>query len=175
MEIATSQNEIQTNTAPYQFISQHGGTISSNKRAFSGSWLIDPGPCYARCQPLGNIPMDSYVDVPDGGTAMLPAQIVFKIITKAHKYADCSVGIHTNVDKYFTHKKSRIGYEISVHGHRVRGLEGRRFGRRVETEDPTKLKEIKNVTENTKDWIDKEWADGDIIKLVFTNPTLKWF
>ena len=28
---------------------------------------------------------------------------------------------------------------------------------------------------NAKDWLDKEWADGDIIMLVFTNPILKWF
>ena len=75
--------------------------------------------------------------------------------------------------------KSRIGYEVSVHGHRVSSPKSSKQWhpewQRRRSEKSTNVKETKNTTENAKDWMDKEWADGDVIKLVFTNPFLKWF
>ena len=178
MESTSSQNKSEAPVMAYTFVSSHAADISSDKKEFSGACLCDPGPSFARCQPIENNPIitDSARHVHSSigvlrDTRVIPAfpsKIIFKIVTKAKYYADCSLGIHTDVDDFFSYRKRRIGYEVSVHGHRVseyykyRGIS-------------SNVKEIKNADENAKDWMDKRWADGDIIMLVFTNPMLKWF
>ena len=162
----------------YTFVSSHAADISSDKKEFSGACLCDPGPSFARCQPIENNPIisdsDRHVQRSIGvlrdtrAISAIPAKIIFKIVTKANYYADCSLGIHTDVDEFFSYRKRRIGFEVSVHGHRVSECYKYRW-------ISPNVKEIKNADENAKDWLGKEWADGDIIMLVFTNPMLKWF
>ena len=60
--------------------------------------------------------------------------------------------------------------EISVHGHRVRERHGRRISERVDNVEQTK-----NSDESDKAWVGKEWADGDIIRLIFANSILTWY
>ena len=177
MESNTSQNKSETTEVAYTFIASHSASISSNKKEFSGAWMCDPGPSFARCQSIENNPIIIDKDCPIRASPIIPATVIFKIVWNSEYYSDCSLGIHTNVEKFFhiggRLSKSRIGHEVSVHGHRVSspiGLSGRR-----RSEKSTNVKETKNATENAKDWMDKEWADGDVIKLVFTNPFLKWF
>ena len=166
----------------YEFDTSHAATISSDKKEFSGAEDCDTGPSYARCQPIENNPIIFEDDGISSTLSNLPAMIIFKIVTKAYRYAECSVGIHSNVDHFYefltwkntgqfiTRYKSRVGYEVSVHGHRVFDKYQRR------TEDiSSNVTETKNESEDAKDWIDKEWADGDVIKLVFDNPKLTWW
>ena len=132
--------------------------------------MCDPGPSFTRTQPIENNPIIIEDDEICSSFPNFPATIIFKIVTMADWYAECSLGIHTNIDRFFTRHKSRIGYEVSVHGHRIREKYQRR-GSIISTD----IKETKNASENSKDWIDKQWADGDIIKLVFDNPKLTWW
>ena len=156
-------------TTPYYFVSKHmEGCCRGNKRQFSGSWLCDPGPSFARCQPIQNMPIIDGDWLANGSTVVTEA-IIFKIMTKANKYAECSVGIHTNVDQYFDHNKSRIGYEISVHGHRVIvAKEGCKERRKSYLPRESNLPEVRYRSENAKDRSDKEWVDGDVIKLAYS-------
>ena len=153
-----------------------GGCGGNNKRQFSGSWLCDPGPSFARCQPIENMPIIDGNWLANGSTVVTEA-IIFKIMTKANKYAECSVGIHTNVDQYFDRNKSRIGYEISVHGHRVIvEKEGCKEWRTSDWPEESNLQEVKYRSENAKDWLDKEWVDGDVIKLAYcSDGKLIWW
>ena len=152
------------------------GCCRGNKRQFSGSWLCDPGPSFARCQPIENMPIID-VDWSTNASTVITEEINFKIITKANIYAECSVGIHTNVDQYFDRNKNRIGYEVSVHGHRVsvKEYDGKEWRKSCWPEE-SNLQEVKNTSENAKDWLDKEWADGDVIKLAYSSDgRLKWW
>ena len=165
--ISRNENE----TTPYYFVSKHmeGCCRGKNKRQFSGSWFCDPGPSFARCQPIKNMPSID-VDWSTNASTVIAEEIIFKIITMAYREADCSVGIHTNVDQYFDRNKSRIGYEISVHGHRINVKEnGCKEWRESRWPEESNLQEVKYRSENAKDWLDKEWADGDVIKLAYSS------
>ena len=179
MESTAPQNESESPVMAYHFVSNHAGGISNDKKQFSGHFgFVDPGPSFARCQPVENNPIvidkDGQVKTPSA----IAASIIFKIVENSDYYASCSLGIHTNVEQFFVSRgrlsKSRIGYEVSVHGHRVVSPISKWQHRRCEYIS-TNVKEIKNTAVNAKDWMDKEWAEGDVIKLVFTNPFLKWF
>ena len=173
MESNTSQSESETPIMAYHFVSNHA-TFSKGKKEFQGAGFINgAGPSLARCQPIENntivIDKDGQVRAPSA----LPATIIFKMVKISDYYASCSLGIHTNVKQFFTRGRSRNGYEVSVHGHRVSSPRGGRGYR--ESEISKNVKQTKNASENAKDWMDKEWTCGDVIKLQFTNPFLRWF
>ena len=180
MESKTSQNKSETTEVAYTFIASHSASISSNKKEFSGAWMCDPGPSFARCQSIENNPIIIDKDCPIRASPIIPATVIFKIVWNSEYYSDCSLGIHTNVEKFFhiggRLSKSRIGHEVSVHGHRVFGPKSsNQEWRHRLSRKSTNVKEMKNTAESAKDWMDKEWADGDVIKLVLTNPFLNWF
>ena len=173
MESTTSQSESETPIMAYHFVSSHA-TFSKGKKEFAGAGFINgAGPSLARCQPIDNntivIDKDGQVRAPSA----VPATIIFKIKNISDFYASCSLGIHTNVKQFFTRGRSRNGYEVSLHGHRISSPRGQRGFR--ESEISQNVKETKNTAENAKDWLNKEWTCGDVIKLQFTNPFLKWF
>ena len=190
MESSISYDEGENTSGGYRFVASSGAHfMDEEERDFCGAGFIDPGPSFARCQPIENSFIISSGETPVSDVSELPSQIIFKIVSKSYAlgHDDCTVGIHTNVNHrcFFDRWKNRIGHEISVHGHRVCDMEIKKikkkngtillpYGRRI-SKIVSDVKETKNTNENEKDWVDKEWANGDIIKLVFTNPILKWY
>ena len=101
MESTVSQNESETPVMAYYFVSSHAAGISNDKKQFSGAGFCDPGPSFARCQPIENNPVviDKHGQV--RAPSAIPATIIFKIVENSDYYASCSLGIHTNVEHFF--------------------------------------------------------------------------
>ena len=85
----------------------------------------------------------------------------------ASYYANCSVGIHSEVDRFFDlpMRKSRVGFELSVHGHYK--CQNRCLSTRNK----------KKIDSDNLDSEPLEWADGDLIRLYFDALTkkLQWW
>ena len=179
MESSIPQGKIKQSPTVYHFVSTHAASIrDKEKREFSGAGFCDPGPSFARCEPIENSLIVNGGGVQVSELPEVPSQIIFKIETMADAWASCTVGLHTNVNDecFFDRKKNRIGHEVSVHGHRVREMHG---GRRSEVVD--NIQQAKNREESEirrvgiERCVGEEWADGDIIKLIFANPILSWY
>ena len=142
------------NTSLHRFILEHSAGIYNDSRHFSGAWMTDPGPSYARCSPI-------QFTKKDNGEIVSNSTFLVRVISMASYYAHCSVGIHTEVDRFFEQrKKKRVGFELSVHGHYVKFRQNCRLSTR-ENLDAEPL----------------EWADGDMIKLYFDalNKKIQWW
>ena len=148
---------------PHRFIlGYRAGSIYRDGRQFSGAWMTDPGPSYARCSPIQSTKKDN-------GNIVSNSTFLVRVISMASYYADCSVGIHSEVDRFFDlpMSKRRVGYELSVHGHYVKACQNRRLSTRNE----------KRIDTENSDTEPLEWADGDLIKLYFDalNKKLQWW
>ena len=161
----TGCNNTVTDTNLHRFILGHGAWgIDEGGRQFSGAEMIDPGPSYARCSPI-------QFTKKDNGEIVSNSIFLVRIISMAYYYAHCSVGIHSEVDRFFEGKfKNRVGFELSVHGHHVETVKFlKNRNRRVSTQ-----KKVGKILE--ADGLDTEpleWADGDIIRLNFDALTKK--
>ena len=148
------------NTKLHRFILEHMAGINNDSRHFSGAGLADPGPSYARCSPI-------QFTKTDNGEIVSNSTFLVRVVSMAAYYAHCSVGIHSEVDRFFGRRKNRVGFELSVHGHYVK------FSRnhRLSTREKNKI-DKKNL--NTEPL---EWADGDMIKLYFDalNKKIQWW
>ena len=98
MESIASQNENETPAMVYHFVSSHAAGISNDKKQFSGAWISDPGPSFARCQPIENNPIVIDKDGQRRTPSAIPATIIFRIVENSDYYSSCSLGIHTNVE-----------------------------------------------------------------------------
>ena len=137
-----------TNTKLHRFILGFSAGIYNDSRRFSGAWMTDPGPSYARCSPIQFTKRDN-------GEIVSNSTFLVRVISMASYYANCSVGIHSEVDRFFDlpMRKSRVGFELSVHGH-------------YKCQDRClSTRNTKKIDSDNLDSEPLEWADGDLIRL----------
>ena len=135
MESTIPQDKIKQSPVTFHFVATHAASnTDKEKQEFVGAAFCDPGPSFARCEPIENSLIVNGGDVKASELTEVPSQIIFKIKTMAYAWASCSVGLHTNVNDqcFFDGVKNRIGHEISVHGHRVHEKHGRRMSESVD-------------------------------------------
>ena len=162
-----------TQINPNRFIAHHGGNISNGYRRFRCTSLIGAGPSYARCSPIQPTEKDNVLTGAN-------STFIVRIVTISQN-AECSVGIHSEVDQFFDREKSRNGFEFSVHGHHIEcGLRsGRHFRRSVPTDtDDSDTYDSDSKSDTIMDHPESpEWTNGDIIKVYFdiNSKKLNWW
>merc|ERR1719419_222137 len=143
--------EHKSSFSPPRFVRSTAWKISDGGRQFHGCWFSDPGPNYARCSPIKSMAKED-------GTSGTDCTFIVRITDMTGRYASCSVGIHSEVDRFWGERKSRIGEEYSVHGHQIVDYGDRR---------------LDHIPKNNRD--PPKFVKGDVVKVCFDAKYMKLY